>query len=350
MTRIVVIGAGVVGLTTAYLLSEKGYDVTIIAKHLPGDLSIEYTSPWAGANWSSFATKDNVVVQNLDKAAYLKFLHLAERVPESGIIVRECMNYDSVAKIQGKTKDQYTPWYSSFVEDFKELPLEDLPEEVGYAYSFKTVVISTSIYLNYLLNKCVQNGVVLKRKVLNHIDESFSLHSTGLRVEVVVNCSGLLSAKLGGVKDPNVFPIRGQTMLVENVMDRQFSYDYRDPEHPEDIFYVMPRREGGSIVGGCFIPNSDSDEIDHEQANRMKAMAMRWCPDLVDQKKGNPPNLNVLKYQVGLRPGRKGGYRIEAEGNVVHNYGHGGAGYQSSYGSAEKAIQLIEQILNRPKL
>jgi hypothetical protein len=44
--------AGVSGLTTALLLSKKPeFNVTIVAKHMPGDYDIEYTSPWAGANY-----------------------------------------------------------------------------------------------------------------------------------------------------------------------------------------------------------------------------------------------------------------------------------------------------------
>lgn len=40
------------GLTTAMLLSRTGrYQVTVVAKHMPGDYDIEYASPWAGANF-----------------------------------------------------------------------------------------------------------------------------------------------------------------------------------------------------------------------------------------------------------------------------------------------------------
>jgi len=44
--------AGVAGLTTALQLAKKHKDaaITIVAKHMPGDYDIEYTSPWAGAN------------------------------------------------------------------------------------------------------------------------------------------------------------------------------------------------------------------------------------------------------------------------------------------------------------
>lgn len=48
MLNIVVLGAGVVGLTTATLLlnQEKGIKAHLVAKHFPGDISGEYTSSW----------------------------------------------------------------------------------------------------------------------------------------------------------------------------------------------------------------------------------------------------------------------------------------------------------------
>lgn len=44
--------AGVVGLTSALLLARDNKDnvITVVAKHMPGDYDILYTSPWAGAN------------------------------------------------------------------------------------------------------------------------------------------------------------------------------------------------------------------------------------------------------------------------------------------------------------
>jgi D-amino-acid oxidase len=53
--HIIILGAGVTGLTTALKLNNDPapaqYDITIIAAHFPGDESIDYTSPKAGADW-----------------------------------------------------------------------------------------------------------------------------------------------------------------------------------------------------------------------------------------------------------------------------------------------------------
>ncbi|KAH9887230.1 hypothetical protein C8Q73DRAFT_713292 [Cubamyces lactineus] len=58
--NIVVIGAGVVGLTTALKIQEKGgYRVTIVADTFPTDAkTIKYTSLWAGAHHVSHAAED----------------------------------------------------------------------------------------------------------------------------------------------------------------------------------------------------------------------------------------------------------------------------------------------------
>lgn len=57
--------------------------------------------------------------------------------------------------------------------------------------------------------------------------------------------------------------------------------------------------------------------------------------------------LEVIRHVVGLRPSRKGGVRLEKEilGDmiVVHNYGHGGYGYQVSYACAEDVVELVER-------
>ena len=56
----------------------------------------------------------------------------------------------------------------------------------------------------------------------------------------------------------------------------------------------------------------------------------------------------------GFRPARKGGVRIELDHvaapdgrslPLVHNYGHAGAGFQMSIGSATRAVDLLRSAL-----
>lgn len=77
--QFVVLGAGVIGLSTALELREAypNAEITIVAKHFPGDRSIEYTSPWAGANWSSMAT-DNGPLEGYDRVTFNRFSKLVE--------------------------------------------------------------------------------------------------------------------------------------------------------------------------------------------------------------------------------------------------------------------------------
>lgn len=73
------------------------------------------------------------------------------------------------------------------------------------------------------------------------------------------------------------------------------------------------------------------------------------CPDLTGGK--GIEALSVIRHAVGLRPVRDGGIRLEKEliNDVwtVHNYGHGGGGYQCSFGCTKAAVKLVEEIVNQ---
>lgn len=59
---IIIIGAGVTGLSTALCLMQEGYkNVTVMAKYIPGDMSIEYTSPFAGKQQNIYKKKKRLV-------------------------------------------------------------------------------------------------------------------------------------------------------------------------------------------------------------------------------------------------------------------------------------------------
>ena len=73
------------------------------------------------------------------------------------------------------------------------------------------------------------------------------------------------------------------------------------------------------------------------------ARAHRLAPEIVPEK---PPQ-EALSYVVGIRPSRKGGYRLDSQkvGNrvVLSAYGFGGGGYAFSYGIADALVRMVEK-------
>lgn len=94
--------------------------------------------------------------------------------------------------------------------------------------------------------------------------------------------------------------------------------------------------------------NWDS-QVDLNLADRIMKRAIDVCPALTGGK--GIEHLSIIRHGVGLRPLRLGGVRLEKEKIdgvwVVHNYGHGGYGYQSSYGSAQETVKLVDDVLRR---
>lgn len=118
-----------------------------------------------------------------------------------------------------------------------------------------------------------------------------------------------------------------------------------------EVSYVMTRASGGgTVLGGTYQPGQWESQPDHNIAQRIMRRAIALVPELVAD--GKP--LDVVRHAVGLRPARDGGVRLESERVdglwVVHNYGHAGWGYQGSYGCAERVVELVDEILGRPKL
>ena len=213
------------------------------------------------------------------------------------------------------------------------------------ATSFTSVCINTSIYLPWLVSQCLKAGVVFKRGIFKHINDAASVHDSGQKAHVIVNCTGLSSSKLGGVEDKTVIPARGQIVVVRNDPGAMFSVSGTD-DADDEVCYIMKRAAGGgTVLGGCYQKGNWESQFDPNLATRIMKRCVELCPKLTDGR--GIEHLDVIRHGVGLRPLRLGGVRIDKEkigGTcVVHNYGHGGAGYQSSYGCSQEAVKLVDQ-------
>lgn len=120
-------------------------------------------------------------------------------------------------------------------------------------------------------------------------------------------------------------------------------------EADDELMYIMERAHGGgTVLGGCYQKGNWESQPDLNMANRIMKRCVEFCPELTGGV-ADVSKLDIIRHAVGLRPVREGGTRIEKEkiGDtwVVHNYGHGGFGYQSSYGCGEVAVKLVEEVL-----
>ncbi|KAB8255839.1 FAD dependent oxidoreductase [Aspergillus pseudonomiae] len=358
--NVVVIGAGVAGLTTALLLSRlPGYKIVVAAKHMPGDYDIEYASPWAGANYMPMSTRGTKAA-DWNKSTWTALEDLARNHPDAGIHFQEC-------KIHSRSKDVGTttakwfgellspsPWFKDVVPNFRALPKSRHGPGFDAATVFTSVCINTAIYLPWLVSQCLKNGVLFKRAVFNHILDatSLSIHLEH-KVDLIVNCTGLMASKLGGVEDRTVVPARGQIVIVRNEAGKMLDVSGTDDGDGEACYVMTRAAGGGTILGGSYQLGNWESQPDPNLAVRIMKRAVKMCPQLTGGK--GIENLDIIRHGVGLRPVRANGTRIEKEriGDtwVVHNYGAGGAGYQSSYGCAQAAVNLVEEALaSRAKL
>lgn len=123
--------------------------------------------------------------------------------------------------------------------------------------------------------------------------------------------------------------------------------------HLCELNLTKQTKGGGTILGGCYQKGNWDSQVDPNLATRIMQRAVDLCPALTGGK--GIEHLSIIRHGVGLRPLRTSGVRLEKEKIrgvwTVHNYGHGGFGYQSSYGCSQVAAKLVEEALEgRSKL
>ena len=103
--------------------------------------------------------------------------------------------------------------------------------------------MDANVYLPWLFSQCKAKNISFVRVELDHIKDAFELHSTGEKADVVINCTGLMASKLGGVEDKTVYPARGQLCIVKNNFEGLFTTSGSD-DGPFETIYVQPRMGG----------------------------------------------------------------------------------------------------------
>jgi D-amino-acid oxidase len=301
--EVLVVGAGVVGLTAAIRLREAGVRADIVAREAPQDT----TSAVAAALWYPYRAYPRERVMAWSARGFQVLSELAG-VPGTGVRMRA-----GTELIPGGVAE--APWWREAVPTF-ELTAE--------GYRFDAPVADMSVHLPWLVQRLHALGGTLTIAALDGLEEALA------RAPVVVDCAGMGAADLAG--DATLVPVRGQVVYVEQVGIDEWLLDQSDPRR---LVYVVPR-ERDVVLGGTAQEGDDDRRPDPATALSIRERCTAAVPALAGAR--------VLGGAVGLRPARAA-VRLEAEprpgGRVVHCYGHGGAGVTLAWGCAEEVVALV---------
>lgn len=309
--RVIVVGAGVIGLSCAVRLAEQGHDVHVLARDLP----LETTSSVAAALWYPYRAHPPDRVTAWARTTYDELLRLSEATTEAGVAMRW-----GTELLRAPTGD---PWWRDAVPTLERLGPGARPVGWADAWRFPAPVVDMSRYLPWLVTRLEALGGTLTRAALPALPEA----------ALVVNCSGVAARALA--RDPSTTAVRGQVVLVEQVGVQEWLLA---GAHDDEPTYVVPRA-GAVVVGGTATEDDWDLQPDPRTAQRLLERATALVPRLAGAR--------VLAHRVGLRPARPS-VRVEAEQvgsrNVVHCYGHGGAGVTLSWGCADEVAGLVQRL------
>jgi D-amino-acid oxidase len=247
--QVAVLGAGVMGLTTAKLLVEAGFTVKMYAASF-----LYTTSDVAGGQWCpSF-------VEHLDTpAATTQFedilrtsfsMHKA-RIGQ-GYGVSERINYSKHPRGETSFK-KVPPDVIPAPDEYQHLPFTHLNQK-GYGYH--TLLVEPPIFLNKLRTQ-LAGAVQMEQRTFTS-----AVEVVGLPEPIVVNCTGAGPKEFLG--DTKLAPIKGQIVLVKAQPALQYLYS-------SDETYVFPR-EDHVVVGGTY-EHAPYDPLDPYKAMAILQMA-----------------------------------------------------------------------------
>lgn len=317
--RAVVVGAGVIGCTTALALVADGWEVDLLTAEDPRAT----TSAVAAAFWYPYLVDDSPTAEAWGRATAERLAALTA-VPEAGVTAR-------TVRERFREADVDPDWRTAMPDAARET--EGLPAPFLDGWRFTSWVAAMPTYLSWLMAQLAEAGVQVAQVLLDDLDDAWRPG-----VDLVVDCAGVGARALA--HDESVVPVAGQALLVRTEdLATPIDEVWLDAGHPAGPAYVVPRGDGTVLCGGTSVEG----QADRTADPAVTADIMARCRALVPALEGVEP----FAAGVGLRPKRPT-VRLElAPGRdslVLHHYGHGGAGLTLSWGSAADAALLARNV------
>jgi D-amino-acid oxidase len=359
--RVLVVGAGVSGLTTALSLARAGIEVEVVAEKFQSDL----VSVVAGALWEwppavcGYHRDQTSLARSKAWAmeSYEIFSDLA-RDPATGVFMRRANFYFTTPQTARELHkmNELAPKVRGFVRDPGLAEANGVTPETGIvdAYAFIAPMIDTDQYMGWLRRQVEDAGVTITQgRIRGRLADQEARLCREFGAGAIVNCTGLGSAEMHGAQ---MYPLRGALVRVINDGSRMPKVtEAHCVSHPEgsteqDMVFIVPRGENMLLLGGLTEEDEWSLDIGLHNYQPVRDMYRRCLDFMPVLARGEiDPDEPV---RVGLRPLRNGNVCLEREAatRVVHNYGHGGSGFSFSWGCAhEVTASVMDAVAAMPK-
>ncbi len=314
MTKTVaVVGAGVIGLSTAILALEAGYSVAMYADKSP----LETTSMKAAASFKPHQVAYNDLTQKMVETSWEYFERIVAQYPETSGI-HEQIHWETAS-----AQKEQAP-YLSVVKGFDILERPHVPGGYAFGWRYQTFFIDTPVFLPWLVQRFTAGGgsLILLEKGFTELEQLAELPS-----DVTFNCTGLGAKEL--CHDEAMTPVKGQIVIVDPQPQMDWSIS-------ADGFYIYPRKYD-TVLGGTAEWHINHETVETGAVDLILRGNQRILPHLSRDL--------VKRTFAGLRPYRTGTIRLESQNvngkQIIHNYGHGGSGYTLCWGSAHLALELV---------
>ncbi|MBD0716080.1 FAD-dependent oxidoreductase [Streptomyces sp. CBMA370] len=312
---VIVVGGGVIGLTTAVTLAERGLRVEVWSR----DEAAATTSAVAGALWWPYRIEPEAEAGRWALDSLRVYAELAAEPEATGVRAVPGVHADVVLAELGS--------WAREVPGLRQLAPEEVPGPYGVGVGGRLPLIDMPVHLVWLRRRFEAAGGTVERRTVTGFGEAAA------RARVVVDCTGAAARELA--PDPAMRPVRGQLVLVENPGIEEWFASADAGATGTTYFFPQP---GRLVLGGTAEEGDERLAPDPATAAAIVARCARVRPEIAEAR--------ILGHRVGLRPSRVGGVRIEAVplpggGRLVHHYGHGGAGVTVAWGCAESAARLV---------
>jgi D-amino-acid oxidase len=320
---VLVLGAGVIGLSTAICLAEAGANVAVAAADPPE----RTTSVAAGAIWGPHLVGMDDRVERWAGVTLDWLAKLSQ--PELGANELAGIVHSATGIAASRDHDGPPPEFAVTASDLSPCAPGEVPPGYASAWRLTATTVAMPGYLGYLAGRLRRAGG--KSAFGLRIGTLSDASRLAPSARVIVNCTGCGARDL--VPDPDVVAVRGQVVVTANPGITEFFVG--TSSEPDDLTYLFPHGDV-VVLGGTEQRGNWSLEADPGTAARIVSACAAIEPAL--------RTAPVLEHRVGLRPARPQ-VRLEAEQigevTIVHNYGHGGAGVTLSWGCAQDAAELV---------